>query len=105
MSVSTYIVGIKPADEKWKQMKEVWEVCTKAGVEIPGEVDDFFEGEEPDDSGVVVQLGSLYRIKDLGNRETVDGISYYSRLGVSGFELDLSKLPKDIKKLRFYNSY
>lgn len=105
MGVSTYIVGIKPADEKWKQMKAIWDACAKADVAIPDEVDEFFDGEEPDDEGVVVPLGSLYRIKDLGDRQTEDGLSYYQRDGTSGFELELSKLPKDIKKLRFYNSY
>lgn len=105
MSVSTYIVGIKPPDEKWEQMKAIWDACMKADVQVPDEVDEYFEGEEPDDAGVIVPLGSVYQIRELGERHTEDGLSYYGRDGQSGFELELSKLPKDIKKLRFYNSY
>ena len=105
MSVSTYIVGIKPPDEKWLQMKAVWDACALAAVEVPTEVDEFFNWEEPDDSGVIVSLGSLYQIKELGQRQTEDGLSYYLGDGQSGIEIELSKIPKDIKKLRFYNSY
>lgn len=91
MSMSTHVVAFRPADEKWKQMKTVYDACRKAGVPTPEEVDDFFNGETPDENGVEVNI-------EQAKQEWRD----YSR---EGFEIDISKLPKDIKIIRFYNSW
>ena len=96
MSMSTHVVGIKPPplDEKWKKMKEVWDSCNAAGVEIPEEVGKFFDWETPDDKGVLISLDEKCECcKEWWND--------YS----SGFEVDVSKIPKDIKIIRFYNSW
>lgn len=47
MSMSTHVVGFRPADEKWEQMKTIWLACTKAGIGAPEEVLDFFKHEDP----------------------------------------------------------
>lgn len=92
MGVSTKVIGIKPADEKYKQMKKIWDSCNEAGIDVPGEVEEFFNFEEPDNSGIRVELK-----KD---------VAYdYSGYAEAGIEVDLSKLPKDIKILRFVNSW
>ena len=39
MSMSTHTTAFKPADEKWKQMKEIYDACLKADVTIPNEVE------------------------------------------------------------------
>ena len=92
MSMSTMVVGIKPPDEKWKQMKAAYLACEKAGISIPDAVDEFFSGEIPDDAGVIVD--------DLGK-----AVKSWHSDGCEGFEVTLSKLPADIKVLRFYNSW
>ena len=91
MGMSTNIVGFKPPDEQWKKMKKVYDVCVETGVKIPSEVDDFFEGEPPDDAGVEADIKNF--------------VNEYSNESSNGFEVDITKLPKDIKIIRFYNSW
>jgi len=89
--MSTHVIGFKPPDEKWKQMKEIFDACKKANIALPTEVDKFFNHEEPDDAGVRVDLKSI--------------LEKYTDDGVSGYQLDLSKLPNDVKIIRFVNSW
>lgn len=92
MGMSTHVVGIIPPDDVWKKMKAAYDSCVAAGVSIPGEVDQFFNGETPDPAGVVVELGA----------PCVEKWSDDSR---SGFEVDVTKLPPHVRIVRFYNSW
>jgi len=56
MGMSTFVLGFKPPDNKWKEMKAVWDSCEKADIEIPDEVEEFFDGEKPDAAGVEIDL-------------------------------------------------
>ena len=94
MSMSTYVRGFRPPDEKWKKMKKIWDSCQEAGIDVPSEVDDFFDENEPDEAGVEIQLG-----KKQGCEEWSDGD------GREGIEIDISKLPKDVTVVRFVNSW
>ena len=47
MSMSSSVVGFRPADDKWKKMKKIWDSCEEADVAIPKDVLDFFDGEYP----------------------------------------------------------
>lgn len=92
MSMSTHVVGFRPADEKWEQMKTIWLACTKAGIGAPEEVLDFFEHEDPiGKPGIEISI-------DNALKEWADDYR-------SGYELDVSKLPPNIRIIRFYNSY
>lgn len=91
--METRVVGIKPPDEKWKAMKKVWDACSEAGVEPPVEVLEFFGDEDPDDAGVVVGLGDHSCVKE------------YRAEMQQGFEIVIDALPKDVKIIRFYNSW
>lgn len=96
MSMSTRVVGFKPPGEKWVKMRTIWDACKAAGVEIPGEVMGFFNGEEPDPVGVEIpesELRNRGAVKEWGND--------YAQ----GFEVDVTKLGKDVTVLRFYNSW
>lgn len=93
MSMSTHVVGIKPPDEKWKEMKKVWDACEKAKVDVPKEVDDFFDGIDPDPKGVIVEL------------DAKKGVKEYNAESQQGLEVELDKLPKGIKIIRFVNSW
>ncbi len=92
MGMSTHIIGFKPPDEKWRQMKAVWDAVDAAKVDIPKMVYDYFEGSPPDVAGVEVELE--------GNAAQEWHDEYRS-----GFEVDLSKLPDGVKTIRFYNSW
>ena len=89
MSMSTHVIGFKPPDEKWQQMKKVYDSCEAAGVDIPDDVDKFFNYETPDNNGVEVELK----------------LHEWSYDCQDGYEVHVSEIPKDVKVIRFYNSY
>lgn len=89
MGMSTHVVGFKPPNDKWKQMRHAYDSCKIAGIDIPEEVNKYFNYEEPDSAGVEVDLKS-----------TEWNIGH-----ASGIEIDISKLDKDVKIIRFYNSW
>jgi len=49
MSMSTSVVGFRLADDKWKKMKNIWDICKEAEIEPPNEVIKFFDNEYPGD--------------------------------------------------------
>ena len=89
MSMSTHVIGFKPPDEKWKKMKAIWDSCENANIEIPQEVMEYFSYETPDISGVEVEI----------NAEEWDDE------GRAGYQIHIDKIPKDVKTIRFYNSW
>lgn len=93
MGMSTHVVGIVPADTKFLKMKAIWELCEENNVEIPSEVVDFFNNKRPDDKGVTIYF-----------REH-EAISEYWDESSEGFDVVIDKLPKDVKIIRFYNSW
>ena len=89
--MSTHIVGFRPPDDTWKHMKEIWDSCESVKVPIPEEVLNFFNDIEPDENGVENNLENY--------------ADEYSGDMRSGYEIDISKLPKNINIIRFFNSY
>lgn len=104
MSMTTFVVGIKPPDEKWKKMKAAYESCLDAGVVPPDEVYEFFEGDRPDDYGVVIDMGALWELKK-GNRFHPSSSYWNGGDRGEGIEIEIEKLDPDIKIIRFVNSY
>jgi len=119
----THVIGFRPPDAKWKKMKEVHDACIAANVEIPEEVDEFFNWEPPDPRGVKVELEDekeptfpITRINGGGFVEAVPprNTPKKKKLGAvvewkedmrEGFEVDVTKLPVGVTIVRFYNSY
>lgn len=52
---------------QWKKMKAVWDACIVAGIEIPTEVHEYFNGTEPSMDGVEVNI--YHCIDELPNSE------------------------------------
>lgn len=96
MGMSTHVVGIKPPDEKWFAMKAVWDACEKAGVEVPDEVHHFFGDESPDPAGVVVEEEAM---------EKAGAFRKWQDDMCAGYEILVSRLPKDVAIVRVYNSW
>lgn len=96
MGMSTHVVAFKPADETWKAMKAVWDACLAARVQIPIGVLDFFGSSTPDETGVEVGEDALRECGAVRKWSTDDR---------AGFEVDVTKLPPDVKVVRFYNSW
>jgi hypothetical protein len=98
MGMSTYVIGIKPPDEKWHAMKKIWDACQEAKISPPEKVAEFFDsyyGDGPDPKGVLVRL-------DLCKPPCV---SEYRDEMSEGIEIDVRKLPPDVTIVRFVNSW
>lgn len=93
MGMSMHVFGIAPPDETWQKMYAVYKACNDADVATPAEVDQFFGGAKPDPAGVVIDLTKNQATKD------------YSAECETGFDVDITKLPKHIKIIRFMNSW
>ena len=93
MGMSTNVVGIVPADEKYKQMVAAAKALELAGLGITDEINEFFDWEWPiNEGGMVVDI----------NKEA---ISEYNADMEQGYDIDISKLDPKIKTIRFTNSY
>ena len=95
MSMSTHVYGIRPPDDNWKKMYAIWKACKSGSVDIPEVVLDFFDSGNPDPKGVVLTL----------DRAENGCCAAYNDEYSSGFEADLTQIPKDIKILRFARSW
>ena len=85
MSTSYYVIGMHPPDERWAEMKAIWDACKKADIEIPDDVLEFFDDREPDPKGIEVDIPSSE-----GNGEYRD---WYTLL--------VSDIPKNVTEIRF----
>ncbi|USN53944.1 MAG: hypothetical protein H6760_02125 [Candidatus Nomurabacteria bacterium] len=87
--------GIRVPDERWRKMKAVHDSCETAGVQLPEEVEIYFDGHEPDPSGILTDLADPIVTK--WEREEDDD--------QEGIEIDLTQLPEGVTKLRVTISY
>jgi hypothetical protein len=92
MGIRLVVQTIKPADENWLLMKDIYDSCKKANVPVPKEVEKFFDYVPPTEAGVIGNLPSPCR------EEWTDDCR-------EGMDIDLSQLPHGTKKLRVYISY
>lgn len=93
--MSTSVIGIIPADDKFKKMLSIYKSCKDIKIAPPIEVLDFFHGETPDESGVKIHLSYPEH----------DGVKEYQNDYSSGYEIEIDKLPKNIKFVRVVNSW
>ena len=91
MSMSTHIIAFRPPDEKFQRMKAAFDACVAAGIDPPQELWAFFNGETPSEEGVEIDISNAVYPWGEDTQE--------------GYQVDLSKLPKDVKYIRFYNSF
>lgn len=93
MSMTTRVIGFRPPDDTWSKYKKVYDTCIEADINPPEEVMKFFNldscDEGPDESGVEVDI----------NDAIVDD------WGIGGYQIDITKLPRDVKIIRFTNSW
>lgn len=91
MGMSTHVYGIVPADDKYNEMKALYDMCKKNDVSVPDEVWDFFDGDVPDSAGMQTSLD--------------DASTEFSSDMETGYEVDISKIDPKIKIIRFTNSW
>jgi len=93
MSMSTSVIGIRPPTDDYKKKVAAYLACDAAGVPAPKELDDYFDGLQPkhiDPNGMRVELGH-------------PAVTTYRGEDGSGLDVDLTKLPEGITKIRFIN--
>ena len=98
MSTSTFVVGIMPADDNYRKMKNVYDACTDAGIPVPDEVCDFFRDEKPDAAGMVIDLDSTYN-------GGADIAREWSDENYRGYEISVARIPAGVKTIRFYGNW
>ena len=93
MSMSSHVIGFTPPSAQWQQHAAVWKACEAAGVDIPKETIAFMGHTPPDPAGVEVDLMATGAAREWGDEYR------------SGLEVDVSKLPKGVTTIRFFNSW
>lgn len=91
MSMSTDVFGIRPPNDKWREMKKIYDSCVKLKEDVPEFVWKYFNGATPEPDGVVVELSGCAKEWSDDDRQ--------------GIEVEVAKLPKDVTIIRFYNSW
>jgi hypothetical protein len=96
MGMNTNVCAFVPPDAEFKKKLNAYRSCVEAGIPVPKELDKFFGGEEPDDNGREIDDREL---------EKMGALTEYSADSREGYEIDITKLPKEVKIIRFYNSW
>lgn len=95
MSMSTHIVAYIPdTDPEYIKHKKIFELCIESDVSLPVETEAYFPNDIDDpEEKLEINLveGEHYKNWRDESRE--------------GFEIELSKLPKSVTKIRFFNAY
>lgn len=99
--MSTKIKGfISDTNVEYQKHKKVFLACKEAGVDLPKQTAEYFGSDSVDVVEDDLLEGKLEMKLQLGVHFT-----NYSADMQDGFEVDLTKLPQGVTKLRFYNSY
>ena len=93
MSMFAYVQGIKPITEYYKKRLEIYKNCKELKISPPEEIRKYFKDDsEPCDEGIIVDLKE-YIVKQ-GSDDCRD---YY--------DVDLTKIPEGVTRVRFVISY
>lgn len=98
MGMSTHIIAFIPdTDETYQKHKKVLIACREAEVELPKATAEYFGYSYPEDCALEEKL--QFKLQK--------GVHYrpWSSDMQEGFEIDLENIPKEVKTIRFYNSY
>jgi len=91
MSHHLNINGFTEPSTEWLEMKAAYDACDKAGVRIPEEVQQYFHYEPPKHPGQPIDI--------------TKAVTPYRGDMEEGFDVDISKLPPNVKLVRFHVSY
>ena len=120
MGMSTHVKGIIPKDdEEFQGMKIILETCIEQEIHPPREVLDYFDLEviaprsEDMASATEIKEEDYYDLEEIADKKGVivkddimkAAIEEYSEDMGSGYDVDIRKLPFNIKIIRFYNSW
>ena len=95
MSMSTSVIGIRASNAEHKAKRDAVIACVKAKVNIPKELLNYFGdiGE-----GTIVEDAAAGLEVEIPKNEWRNDYA-------SGYEIEVSKIPPGVEKIRFYNSW
>lgn len=99
MGMSMHIKGFVSEDNlEYQKHKNILLFCRESNVSLPVETQRYFNSD---------QYPSLNLLSEKLEFELIKGEHYikYSVDMEDGFEIDLAKIPEDIKKIRVYNLF
>ncbi len=100
MSMSTSVVGLRNLDIKFNDMIKLKKMCEKSKVSYPKELIEYFGKNNVGESEEYLK-SEMTEIEI----EDEDFVSAWKAEMQEGFEIEVDKIPKEIKTIRFYNSY
>lgn len=90
MGMDTHVRLLRDGNSPDHQAKlAVLRSCLAAGVSLPKEIDDYFNGEYDEDFPLEVAFEARRWSHEMGE----------------GYEVDIDDLPEGVKTIRFYNSW
>ena len=92
MSMTCEVKGLKPITNDYKKRLEIYKSCIELKISPPEEIREYFEDYGTCEEGIVVPLE-----EDVVS-ESIEYTSVY-------YDVDLSKLPEGVTKVRFEISY
>lgn len=98
MSMSHYVKGVRDLDAKFTDMIQLKLACEKAKIPYPPELKEYFDGEVGESEDY---LRTAMEEMDLPDEAVKQLDLEYN----DGYEVDISKLPKECKAIRFEISY
>lgn len=95
MSMSVNVYALRPVTDDYRKRLAIYQSCNELGIHPPKELLEYFDYmEHPCKDGILVELSD-----DLINHDTdMYRCSNY-------YDVDLTKLPKGVTKVRFEISY
>lgn len=97
MSMSTHIHAFRDMDGEFKRMMDAKVYCDAHSLSYPREVDTYFRGS--------AEESEQYLRDEMLEIDIRDALTDYSDHSSQGYEVDVSKLPKEVKTIRFVNSW
>ena len=99
MGMSTHVVAMRNMGHEFEKMLKVKHFCEENKVGYPYEVADYFgEFVKEDESVIRDAMAEVTLSGDNGLTEFTDEYR-------TGYEVEIAKLPKEVKVIRFYNSW
>ena len=100
MSTSTSVQAFRDMDGEFRKMLDIKLYCDRQNVSYPQEVENYFRsnGSFPAEDAETLQ-------EQLLSVGIEAALSEYSDESSAGYEIEVAKLPKEVKTLRFTNSW
>jgi len=98
MGVDTYIKGLRDLDGKFAEMLKFKKQCDKLKIKYPKEVLNYFENEE---HGNLTNYQDEYIQEHMQEVDLGDAVK---ELNECDYEIDVKKIPKEVKKIKVYRA-